>query len=91
MRSIFSVLSYSRPTKVRKLEGPNCQHKFTAGREVYFIAMWRFLCRREEILKRQLFMRGRELATFSAIEEDLAGRKKSFRGPYAVPQACPLP
>jgi len=91
MQSIFSVLSYSRHTKLRKLEGPNCQHEFTAGRKVYFISMWRFLCSREEILKRQLLMRGREFATFSAIEKDLADRKKSFRGPYAVLQACPLP
>jgi len=43
----------------------------------------------EEILKRQLLMRGREFATFSAIEKAFAGRKKSFRGPYAV-QACHL-
>jgi len=91
MRSIFSVLSYSRPIKLKKLKGPNCQHKFTAGRKVYFISMWRFLCSREEILNRQLLMRGREFATFSAIEKDLAGRKNSFRGPYAVLQACPLP
>jgi len=47
----------------------------------------------EEILERQLFVRGRAFATFSTIEKALAGRKNSFRGPHAgrgpyVVQAC---
>jgi len=41
----------------------------------------------EEILKRQLLIRGRAFATFSSTEKALAGRKKSFRGMYVV-QAC---
>jgi len=84
MRSVFSVSSYSRPAKLRKLEGPNYQHKFAAGLKVYFILMWRFLCRKQDILKRQLLMRGQEFATFSATEKALASRKKIFPGPYAV-------
>jgi len=39
----------------------------------------------EGILERQLLIRCRAFATFSTIEEALAGRKKSF--PYVV-QAC---
>jgi len=34
----------------------------------------------EEILERQLLIRGRTFAVFSATEKALAGRKKSFRG-----------
>jgi len=33
----------------------------------------------EEILERQLLVRGRAFATFSTIEKALAGRKISFR------------
>jgi len=90
MRSIFSVLSYSRPAKLRKFQGPNYQRKFAGGLKIFFISMWRFLCCREEILKRQLLLRGQEFAKFPAIEKALAGLKKNFRGPYVV-QACPLP
>jgi len=55
--------------------------------------MWKFSCSAEEIVKRQLLSRERELATFSTIEKALARRKKSFRGrnaahwPYVV-QGC---
>ena len=38
----------------------------------------------EEIIERQLFIRTRAFTAFSTIEEALAGRKKSFRGPYVV-------
>jgi len=86
MRSIFSVLSYTRPAQLRKLEGPTCQRKFIAGRKVYFISMWRFLCSMEGILKRQSLIGGREFATFSIVEKALADRKKSF-----VVQVCPIP
>jgi len=47
----------------------------------------------DEILERQLIVRGRAFATFLTIENALAGRKKNFRGPlgagrpYAV-QGC---
>jgi len=41
----------------------------------------------EEILERQLVIQGRAFATFTTIEKALAGRKKSFHGPYVV-QAC---
>jgi len=46
---------------------------------VYFIWMWRFRCNMEEILERQLVIRGRDFATFSTIEKPLAGLKKTFR------------
>jgi len=36
--------------------------------------MWRFRCSLEEILERQLLIRGRAFATFSTIEKALAGR-----------------
>jgi len=39
----------------------------------------------EEILERQLLIRGRAFATFSKIEKALAGRKIGFSGPHAVP------
>jgi len=47
----------------------------------------------DEILERQLLIRGRVFAIFSAIEKALAGRKKSFSEPHAahgqdVVQAC---
>ena len=42
--------------------------------KVYFISMWRFRCSMEEILERQLHIRGRVFATFSTIEKALAGR-----------------
>jgi len=38
----------------------------------------------EEIIERKLFIRTRAFTAFSTIEEALAGRKKSFRGPYVV-------
>jgi len=38
----------------------------------------------EEILERQLLIRGRAVATFSTIENALVGRKKIFRGRYVV-------
>jgi len=34
----------------------------------------------EEILERQLLIRGRAVSTFSTIKKTLAGRKKSFCG-----------
>jgi len=49
-----------------------------------------------EILERQLLIRGRAFATFSAIEKALGGRKKSFCGPHVargpfIVQACSSP
>jgi len=41
----------------------------------------------EEILERQLLIRGRAFSTFSTIEKPLAGHEKNFRGPYVV-RAC---
>jgi len=41
----------------------------------------------EEILERQLSIRGRAFAAFLKIEKALADRKKNFRWPYVV-QAC---
>jgi len=41
----------------------------------------------DEVVERKLLIQGRAFATFSIIEKVLAGRKKSFRGPYVV-QAC---
>jgi len=38
----------------------------------------------EEILESQLLIRGQSLAMFAAIEEVLAGCKKSFYGPHVV-------
>jgi len=52
--------------------------------KVYFISMCRFRCSMEDILEQQFLIRGRAFATFSTIEKALAGRKKSFRGPYVV-------
>jgi len=45
-------------------------HTFAAGRKSLF------RCSVEEILKEQLIIRSRAFSTFSAIEKDLAGRKK---------------
>ena len=42
----------------------------------------------EEILERQLLIRGRAFATFSIIEKVLAGRKKSFLGRHADRLLC---
>ena len=75
-RSSFPI-PYNMLAQLRKLEGPNYQHKCAAGRKVYM----------EEITERQLLIRGRAFATFFTIEKALAGHKKSFRGPYVV-QAC---
>ena len=75
MQSIFSVLSNTRPAQLRKLEGLNYQHKFTAGHKVYYTSMWRIRCSGEEILKRQPLAGGREFAIFSKVEKVLAGRQ----------------
>jgi len=53
---------------------------------IYLIWMW-FRCCMDEILERQLLLRGRAFATFSTIEKPFAGLKKTFRGPFIV-QGC---
>jgi len=52
--------------------------------KVYTILMLRFPCNVEEIPKCQLLIRSQAFVTFLTIEKPLAGRKKSFRGPYVV-------
>jgi len=42
----------------------------------------------DEILERQLRIRGGTFATFSTIEKALAGRKKSFRGLHVTRMWC---
>jgi len=42
--------------------------------KVYLISMWRFHCSMEEVLQRQLLIRGRAFATYSTIEKALARR-----------------
>ena len=47
---------------------------FPGATKIYLISMWRFHCSMEEILERQLLIRGRAFATFSTIKKALAGR-----------------
>jgi len=60
---------YSKPAQLRKLEGPNYQHKFAVGRKSLsfrcrdFVAMWKKFWNN---------MRGRVFATFSTIEKAVA-------------------
>jgi len=42
--------------------------------KVYFISMWRFRYCMEEILERQLLIRGRAFATFSTMEKACSPR-----------------
>jgi len=70
----IEMSTYTTPAQLRKLEGPNYQHKFATGRKVYV----------EEIAERQLLIRGRAFAAYSTIDKALAVYKKSFRGPHAA-------
>jgi len=72
---MFSL--YSRPAQLRKLEGPNYQYNFAAGRKSLFQRNYRttITCSRWNF------------TTFSTIEKARAGRKNTARGSHVV-QAC---
>ena len=47
---------------------------------VYLISMWRFRCSTEEIQESQLLIRGRDFATFCAIDKLSRASRKTFAG-----------
>ena len=68
-RSSFSI-PYAMLAQLRKLEGPNYQHKCAAGRKVYM----------EEITERQLLIRGRALQHFLQFRKLSRATRKAFAG-----------
>ena len=67
------LIAYTRPAQLRKLEGPNYQHKFPAGRKILFHFDVEIRCSIEEFRERQFLTRGRAFAAFFTNEKALPG------------------